>query len=119
MSKPNFKTTSNIGIEIKHFHCPACERKLYEMVDHEIEQCVHCGQEFQEEMSGDYEPEKYILLVDPYTGVPFIFEDNAECESCCGEGGITAENFGDVFSFECPDCKGTGVVCSQGPGGVA
>lgn len=31
-----------------------------------------------------------------------------ECETCNGEGGVTAENFGDVFSFECPDCGGTG-----------
>lgn len=34
--------------------------------------------------------------------------EDEECEECCGEGGITAENFGHVFSFECPSCKGTG-----------
>jgi hypothetical protein len=31
-----------------------------------------------------------------------------ECKTCNGEGGITVDNFGDVQSFECPDCKGTG-----------
>ncbi|OMC79575.1 hypothetical protein BK125_04660 [Paenibacillus odorifer] len=32
-----------------------------------------------------------------------------ECKTCCGEGGLIVDNFGDVQSFECPDCKGTGV----------
>ncbi|MDR6555471.1 hypothetical protein [Paenibacillus qinlingensis] len=35
-------------------------------------------------------------------------EDKKVCEYCNGDGGITAENFGHVFSFECPHCKGTG-----------
>lgn len=33
-----------------------------------------------------------------------------KCKTCFGEGGITVDNFGDVQSFECPDCKGTGVA---------
>lgn len=75
MDKPNFKTTSNTGIEIRHFHCPACQQKLFELVDWESEQCVYCGQEFHGEIPADYEPDKYFLMVNPKTGVPFIFEE--------------------------------------------
>lgn len=34
-------------------------------------------------------------------------------ETCFGEGGLTVDNFGDVKSFQCPDCEGTGKTLPQ------
>ncbi|KIL34667.1 hypothetical protein SD70_32460 [Gordoniibacillus kamchatkensis] len=75
MKEPNFEVTSNMAIEIMRFNCPACEKVVFEMLDHEVEQCVHCGQEFHGEIERDYEPDKYFLLVNPKTGKPRIYED--------------------------------------------
>lgn len=78
--KINFRVTSNMCIEIRHFYCPACEQKLYELVDWESEQCVYCGQEFHGEIPADYEPDEYYLIVDPKTGVPSVIEGGPEDE---------------------------------------
>ena len=98
MSKPNLKITSNTGIEIRHFHCPACQAKLFELVDWESEECAYCGQEFHGEMSADYEPDRYVLMVDPNTGVPFIQDQSPSIEKELSAKKVRYE--GDVGHFD-------------------
>lgn len=68
----NYMVTSNTELEIQKSWCPACEKELFELVDHEVERCVHCNHEFNGEPEYEHLDGKYRLIIDPLTGTPSI-----------------------------------------------
>lgn len=68
----NLQATSNMLIEIQTCKCPSCQRKFYELEDHEVHNCAHCGQELTFEPDHELLPDHYYLIIDPKTGIPMI-----------------------------------------------